>query len=246
MAIRNVDTNLWSDGLIMDNFGMLEKYFWLFLLTTRYGDLSGCFEITQKQIQLDASLTPKQVDDLITRFIELKLIDYDYEKNELLIVNYLKYNFNRSPKFIKAVEKYANKIKNQSFKEYIYNVLENEGEAIGYEYGMHAVGIPLKDKDKVKDKVKDKDKDKELLKEKKTFGDFNNVLLTFDEIQKLQDYFYNDFQRYIEKLDLYIESSGKKYKSHYATIRQWLIRDGIKPNELIIAEFDDQGNLLNG
>lgn len=53
---------------------------------------------------------------------------------------------------------------------------------------------------------------------KKKFGEFNNVLLTEEEYTKLEN---NNLLTYIEKLSAYIESTGKKYKSHYATILNW-------------------------
>jgi hypothetical protein len=59
---------------------------------------------------------------------------------------------------------------------------------------------------------------------KKTYGEFNNVLLTDIEISRLQEDIPN-YQQYIQDLSEYIESKGVKYLSHYATIRQWYSRD---------------------
>ena len=55
-------------------------------------------------------------------------------------------------------------------------------------------------------------------------GEYNNVLLTDDELTKIQDEF-PDWQDRIERLSEYIASSGKSYKSHYATIRAWARKD---------------------
>ena len=55
-------------------------------------------------------------------------------------------------------------------------------------------------------------------------GEYNNVLLTDDELEKLQ-YEYPDYQDRIERLSSYIASTGKAYKSHYATIRNWARKD---------------------
>lgn len=60
--------------------------------------------------------------------------------------------------------------------------------------------------------------------EKHAHGFFANVLLTDDELQKLADEIPN-YEEYIEKLSHYIESNGKKYKSHYATILMWHRKD---------------------
>ena len=60
--------------------------------------------------------------------------------------------------------------------------------------------------------------------EKHAHGFFSNVLLTDDELQKLAAEIPN-YEEYIEKLSHYIESKGKKYKSHYATILMWNRKD---------------------
>lgn len=79
-----------------------------------------------------------------------------------------------------------------------------------------------KEKEKEKDKDKDKDKDKKKIKHK--YGNYNHVLLTDNEKEKL----LNELDEYkfnlvIEKLDEYIEETGKKYKNHYLTIKRWVI-----------------------
>lgn len=58
------------------------------------------------------------------------------------------------------------------------------------------------------------------------YGEFNNVKLTKEEYDKLEK---NNLLSYIEKLSSYIASTGKRYKSHYATILNWS-RKEIKNN----------------
>lgn len=59
-------------------------------------------------------------------------------------------------------------------------------------------------------------------------GEYNNVLLTDDELEKLQEE-YPDWSERIERLSSYIASTGKAYKSHYATIRNWARKDAQQP-----------------
>lgn len=56
-------------------------------------------------------------------------------------------------------------------------------------------------------------------------GEYKNVLLTDEELDKLKELFPADLQERIERLSEYMASTGKKYKSHYATIRAWANRD---------------------
>ena len=67
-------------------------------------------------------------------------------------------------------------------------------------------------------------------KEKPTkhkYGEYNNVLLTDEELEKLKQE-YPDWEERIERLSSYVASTGKSYKSHYATIRNWARKDGVK------------------
>lgn len=64
---------------------------------------------------------------------------------------------------------------------------------------------------------------------KKQFGEFENVFLSEQEFDKLQTRFGEEANSYIERLSNYIASSGKRYKSHYATILTWAEKD--KKNE---------------
>lgn len=56
---------------------------------------------------------------------------------------------------------------------------------------------------------------------KQAFGEFENVLLKKEELEKLKTRFGENADKYIERLSNYIASTGKKYKSHYATILNW-------------------------
>lgn len=87
---------------------------------------------------------------------------------------------------------------------------------------MHANAS--KDKDKDKDK-KEKNISIEILKKK--FGEFENVVLTGEEHEKLVDSLGDiGAKEYIERLSSYLAQSGRRYKSHYATMLSWWRKDG--------------------
>lgn len=60
------------------------------------------------------------------------------------------------------------------------------------------------------------------------YGLYENVLLTDEDYQKLIAEFPHDYADRIERLSEYIASTGKKYKSHMATIRAWARKDTTK------------------
>ena len=72
------------------------------------------------------------------------------------------------------------------------------------------------------------DSDVKKQKKKQTkhkYGEYDNVLLTDEELVKLKEKIPN-WQDFIERLSGYIASTGKRYKSHYVTMLNWYRRDG--------------------
>lgn len=57
------------------------------------------------------------------------------------------------------------------------------------------------------------------------YGEYGNVLLSDDDLEKLKSEFPHDWQDRIENLSAYIASTGKSYKNHLATIRNWARKD---------------------
>jgi hypothetical protein len=53
------------------------------------------------------------------------------------------------------------------------------------------------------------------------YGEFQNVKLTTEQYEKLVEKFPYDYQDRIEDLSVYMDSKGKTYSSHYATILNW-------------------------
>lgn len=87
---------------------------------------------------------------------------------------------------------------------------------------------PLYNKELNKQKLKHKREDSPCVPPsapEKTYGEYQNVLLTDEEMDKLKAEFPSDWAARIERLSEYIASSGKKYRSHLATIRSWAKKD---------------------
>jgi len=56
------------------------------------------------------------------------------------------------------------------------------------------------------------------------YGQYSNVLLSDEDLEKLKSEF-SDWEKRIERLSEYMASTGKSYKNHLATIRNWARRD---------------------
>lgn len=63
------------------------------------------------------------------------------------------------------------------------------------------------------------------------YGEYQNVLLSDTDLAKLKSEFPTDWEEKIENLSSYMESHGKSYKNHLATIRNWARMDAQRPSQ---------------
>lgn len=69
------------------------------------------------------------------------------------------------------------------------------------------------------------------LASKKPYGEFQQVRLTDVEKEKFIDsYGHSQAKALLTELDQYLESTGKKYKSHYATLLAWARKKKLSKN----------------
>ena len=75
-------------------------------------------------------------------------------------------------------------------------------------------------------------RERRALSEVKELGEFGNVRLTMEEINKLKESYPSYWTNYIERLSTHKESTGKEYASDYATLVGWLRED--------IGEYEEE------
>lgn len=78
----------------------------------------------------------------------------------------------------------------------------------------------VRDRDRERDS-KEKKKEKKTEETKHKYGMYKNVLLSDSDLEKLKNEFPDDWKHRVDRLSEYMESAGKKYKNHLATIRVW-------------------------
>ena len=72
-------------------------------------------------------------------------------------------------------------------------------------------------------------KTKKVVKHK--YGEYDNVLLSDEEMEKLKIEFPTDYQERIDRLSEYVASTGKSYKNYLATIRSWARKEKQKQEQ---------------
>ena len=125
MANRSIDTNFWKDPKVVDNFTPEDKYFMLYLLTNPNNNICGILQASLKTIENDTGYNKDTIKNLINRFKDIhKLIDYNEEEKEIIILNWYKYNWNVSPKLITCLHSAIVKVKTDRFRAYLLAIIE--------------------------------------------------------------------------------------------------------------------------
>lgn len=84
----------------------------------------------------------------------------------------------------------------------------------------------LRNADRVDKSREDKNREERDIKPvRHKHGEYRNVLLTDEDLEKLKSEFPKDWQQRIDRLSAYMASTGKSYKNHLATIRNWARKD---------------------
>jgi hypothetical protein len=249
---RVVDIDFWNDDKVMDMFSPEDKLFMLYLLTNPHTTQLGIYAINQKHMSFELGYTREVISVLLDRFEnKYEIIKYSKKTNEIAIKNFLKHSIIKggSPvkdclvRELKAVKDKAlitfsfSHIKqqdniNKTVKTLIAEYEEKNGEIL-YSADKRNFIINENDNENEND-VSYHDSWHESLKPKKTvkhkYGEYKNVMLSDDDMDKLKAEFPSDFQERIERLSCYKESTGKSYKNDLATIRNWARKD-TKPQE---------------
>ena len=81
------------------------------------------------------------------------------------------------------------------------------------------------DNDKAKENANVYDYEKRKKAKRHKYGEYKNVLLSDNEIEKLKETFPFDYKEKIEYMSAAIEMKGYKYKNHYLALLKWATND---------------------
>ena len=250
---RIVDISFWTDGKV-DDFSPEDKYFLLYLLTNPFSKQLGIYEISIKQAAFQMGYSVDAFNVLLDRFEnKYKMIRFSRDTNEVAIVNFLRHSVMKGGKPVEdCIRQDMAKVKNKKLIDFVFSKIHGRddlnvtvkkivdeyiatnGIADDNDIYNHNDNHNHNDNDNDRtqgDSCNDSYNDsfqppapKPSKPVKHKYGEYKNVLLTDEELEKLQDEYF-DWEERIERLSSYVASTGKSYKSHYATIRNWARKD---------------------
>ena len=83
-------------------------------------------------------------------------------------------------------------------------------------------------------------KKKTIKEPRHKYGEFKNVLLSDKDLEKLKaEYGEELVEKYIKKMDEWIELNGRRYKNYYLALRQWMNKEVSKKQEKVKKQEGD-------
>lgn len=136
MAVyRNISLSFWTDRKVEDEFTPEDKYMYLYLLTNPYTNICGCYEISIKQMSRQTGYNEESISRIISRLEYVHdVIRYSNDTQEVLILRWAKYNWTRSEKLRKPIQKTIENIKQASFREYVGQLLDTRDDTVSIPY----------------------------------------------------------------------------------------------------------------
>ncbi len=237
---RIVNTDFWSDEKVLDSFSVEDKYFWLYLLTNPQTRQLGIYKLPIKIMAFQTGFSEETIKVLLDRFDRVySVVKYNFETQEVAILNYLKWSIVRGGKPVEdCIKADMEKVKDKSLITFVYKhlisndvnrtiTLDNIFNYIAENYGEG-------EEQPAKEPTTDT---------KHKYGEYKNVLLTEAEHEKLLA--MENGERAIEYLSEYIKMKGYKAKSHYLAIKKWVF-EAVQEQDLKAAELQKRQDRLQG
>nr|WP_186429911.1 DnaD domain protein [Clostridium sp. BSD9I1] len=118
---RQLQLSFWRDAFVMD-LTPEEKFFYVYLLQCTNSKQCGIFELPKRTIEYETGYNRETVSKLLQRFISYGKIEYCEETKEIMILNWIKYNFINSQNTIKCINKEIKGIKHREFVHKLYDL----------------------------------------------------------------------------------------------------------------------------
>ena len=214
MAIyRNVSLSFWEDIKIVDDFTPEDRYFYLYLLTNPHTNLLGCYQVSFKQMVNETGYNKDTVEKIIDRMINIhNVIKFDKKTNEVFIKNWYKYNWTKSDKLLKKVEKLIQHVKSKELTKELEIIFNKYRVSIGYAYPMDtSVSVSVSVSDTVTD-----------------YKEYNNILNNNILIELFNEYLLYRKENNLSISKVVINDLLKFLKEYSDEDKEKIIKEAIK------------------
>ena len=221
MAIyRTLHISFWQDPFVLE-LTPESKYFYIYLMTNSKTNQLGCYEIALKTIVDETGYSKETVETLLEKFVEKKKIIHSKKTNEILLLNWHKYSWSKSPKVEICIKKEFQLVKSEEFKSILFSLFKEHG------YSMDSLWI----------KETETETETETKISFQQIADmYNEICISFPKLSKLsnqrkkalsarfKEYSIDDFRRLFTLAESSSFLKGRNNRDWRATF-DWLIKD---------------------
>jgi DnaD/phage-associated family protein len=182
---RQLQTSFWRD-IFVTELTPEEKFFYMYLMTNENTTQCGVYTFVLKFAEVETGYNRETLEKLLTRFIEYGKIKYCRETKELMLVNWLKYNFINSKPVLSCINKELKEVKHTEFITYLYNICKDnrlpvesifkdiDTLSIGYTDHSPEKNLPYREEEEKEEEIEEKEEVEETQRKKAeaASGDF--------------------------------------------------------------------------
>ncbi|WP_312070395.1 hypothetical protein [Anaerotignum propionicum] len=121
-----IEHDFWQDDFVL-NLTPEERYFYLYLLSNGRTNALGCYELRMRMAEVETGYNADTIKKYLNKFVSSGKILFDFDTQEVLIVNWYKYNWTKKTGNINSILKDFKAVKSLTFK----GILENSMVAAG-------------------------------------------------------------------------------------------------------------------
>lgn len=246
-TFRKVQVDYWQDDFTL-HLTPEEKFFYIYLMTNTKSNQVGCYALPKKVIEFETGYNRETVEKLVKRFVEYGKINYSDESSEILIKNWHKYNWTKSPKVFECIKGEYESVKSIEFKYFLYEKMMEFGYSLEtvpkpYPYTMDTLS---KDYGEEEEKEEEKEQEEEQEKEKEEEGAFAPEEIVSEEVDRTEPekYTHDPYKTVKDHWNALDKNIPKIEVIKYGTQRYNMLRARINEHGLsVVIKAIDSVNL---
>jgi hypothetical protein len=128
---RIVNTDFWTDSMVIDNFTVEDRYFMLYLLTNPHSKQAGIYKLNKRMAAFEMGYSLDTVSCLLERFEKkYNRIVYSEQTQEIAILNYIKHSIVTGGKpVLDCIERDLSEVKDKRLIAAVYEHMQDYFES---------------------------------------------------------------------------------------------------------------------
>ena len=233
---RSIQTTFWQDNFVM-RLPLIEKAFYNYLLTNTRTTKCGIYSFSVTLTSVELGCSEEDVKNLLDKFVFYGKILYDEEHEEIMLLNWYKYNLNISRNTLVCINGELQDVKNKEFVRRFYELCKMKKYPLDIIFSGIYVGDTIKSNE-IKEEVEEDGKT--TFRDVVTHFNENIHLATPLELQDIRDWCEKlNEDIVIMAINEAVRNDGKNLKYIEGILINWH-REGLRTAEEVKDYLEDR------